>query len=184
MIWTQFQQAIVARLAGDAYFTALPAIGVFAEEDEAELTDTSLEAMRKLVHQSLTTSGAAIVVSEPDFEITDSPDMYQVTVTIAVFENRTANRNATTGARRSGKNIAAVCHWLLMNHPLLADLGFTRLKVRTGNYVGEEDGIKVRELVAESRIAFDTVRELMIDAFGNHVVTENGEQILINPSTP
>lgn len=192
MIWTEFQNAIVDRLLGDAYFTQSPTVGVFAEESEDELTG-EVQTMRQKVQAALSSgSGVAVVVAEPDYEITDpreTRDTYVVTTTIAIFENRTANKKQTTGARKSGKNVAAVVHWRLADFRVFEDTeldgAFERLKVRSGNFVGEEDGIKVRELVIESRVPISIV----IECIGTEnpleiLVTENNQPLLVSPTKP
>lgn len=187
MIWTEFQNAIVERLKDDAYFSQMPTVGVFAEETEEEITDDA-DSMRKQVQAAISSgSGVVVVVAEPDYEITDSPDMYLVTTTIAIFENRTANKKSATGARKSAKNVSAVIHWLLFNFRVLEGTenegAFSPLKVRSGNYVGEEDGVKVRELTVESRVPIDIVYQVL-GTESEILVNENNQPILVTPTTP
>lgn len=196
MIWTAFQSAIVDRLKEDAYFVQSPAVQIFAEESEDELTDDSLDAMREAVQKALTSAGIAVVVSEPDYEVVpDSPRMYLATITIAVFENRQANKNATTGAKRSAKNTIAVAHWLLDRFiPTLtvtvdgADVDcqpFTPISIRSGNYIGEEEGIKVRELTIQSRVAVSAVYQVLgTEVSGQVLVNENNQSLFVSPTQP
>ncbi len=91
--------------------------------------------------------------------------MFKISMTLAWFENRQQSKK-TAGARRSAKYSAAKAHAMLQRYriPVIdtanADARcdvFSQIKIAANRYVGEEDGIIVRETVLESLIAVGAV---------------------------
>lgn len=187
MIFDDFQSGIVNALKGDAYFSRSPAVLIIPEEDPAEMTDVDFQNHRKQVQASLNDNGIVGVVSEVDYEAAPSPNAYVVRCSIAWFENRRKNKDTLA---RSGRNCAAKAHAILQRYRVPVLIGgtseridpFSPIQIKSCNYVGEEDGTKVREMVVESIVAVDVVTMSLADENAFDLVTENGEPLEVSPT--
>lgn len=192
MIFDEFQLGIIARLESDAWFTQDVPILILPEEDEDELESESATFVNKKVNDALNTAGVVIVVSELDYRHTsEMRDMFQVECSVVVFENRQKNRKAATGAQRSGRDAAMKVHARLQRYqiPIEDDDGnrvdpFDYLNIESNEYIGEENGVKVRVVVVRSRIPIKIVGYSLADDAGFYLVDEAGRELEVSPVNP
>lgn len=203
MIFDDFQNGIVNALNADPYFAQSPAVLIVPEEPVMESTEemttdeaaaaraTAAENHRKMVQDALNTNGIVGVVSEVDDEGDDrSPDMTTVSCVVAWFENRKINQADRYG--RSARNCAAKARAILWRYRIpvvFAETGervdtFTPLRFKSNKFIGEEDGIKVREMVFESSIAISTVATSLADENSFDLVDENNATYAVEPTPP
>ncbi len=197
MIFDDFQNGILSALNNDPYFVKAPSVVVFPEEpvlpDTTAMSDsdaaTALELARKnhrnQVEAALRTVGIVGVVSEVDDQIGARLDTYDITLTIAWFENRRKN------LRASARNCAIKTRAILQGYiiPISNNNGdridpFTPLKVQSSNYVGEEDGTIVREMVINSTVAMIAASNSIIDDKGFALVDESNREFSSEPTEP
>lgn len=178
-IFRQFQNAIIARLNWDAYFSQSEAI-----ELKAEKRPTT----RKDVQSALADRGIIGIVSLPKFERAGDGE-FEYVCDLEFWENPKLTESDT--AERDGLNCVAKAMALLFHYviPITNIDGersdpFRKLEMDEGGFVEERDGIPVYRVRISTRIYIDVLVYILGNEDEFALVNENGEALIQTPTAP
>jgi hypothetical protein len=153
-LYDQFQQGVLDRLNEHAFFSNAPAITILGED----MPDTRQQAA-----DLRTTRGILGIMSRPDFNRAEG-DVLIFRCSLVWIENQKQNMEGAGGARRAAADCVLACCGLLHRYvvPIVNDDDepvnpFSQIRIKTADYVGEEDGINVWEIEFETGVSVDAI---------------------------
>lgn len=151
-----FHRGVLARLNADSFFRDAPAIVVLGED---------MPNTRQLAATQRTTLGIVGICSKPDFNRIEG-DIAVFRCSLGWFENQKQNMEGDSGAKRSGSDCVIISTRLLNRFPVpVSDNAdpanvinpFSPIRIKSGEYVGEEDGVNVWELQFETSVPIEGI---------------------------
>lgn len=150
MIFEDFQNAIVARLESDEYFSEAPGILIVAEDNP--------KMQSKAVQDAMNTIGIACAVGFPSFQ-REQDNKATISVPILFWENPQINRTAGTGTEKPSSHAATQAMARLNGYQSETLQMFSPIQIQSMFEVPPDEGdFRILwALVVQSKILFKTV---------------------------
>ena len=174
MILRDFQNGILNRLKGDAYFTQSSEITL-----QAELRNET----KKIVKDAIANRGIIGVVGLPKFQRLYDNSYYYV-CDLEFYENPTLNTGDRTGFDCLSKAFALLFGYVIPIQNLAQEPSnpFSALIMESGGYAGDREGVPIYALRIQAKIAIDVLTTLLANEVGLFLGDQNGNPLLITPT--
>lgn len=113
---------------------------------------------RQQAAEARTTLGIVGICSKPDFERVEG-DVLIFRCSLGFFENQKQNISGVGGARRAAADCVIIATRLLHRYevPMPDDSTFSGIRIRSGEYLGEEEGINIWQLQFEVSVPIEAI---------------------------